>query len=327
MRGRLRMGDDFATGLNRKVIVRVVRGTTPVMTTNSRSWAAARVELLRWTAERRNPDGGWGYRAGRPNRLEPTGWALLARRTLAGPEDELVLQRWKTRDGLLVEGPSGAVNLAFAGLAALAWLGLSQGKPLHALDALVTALTKERGVRLPPSREVLQDNQMQGWPWVSGTFTWVEPTAWCLLALKRWRASGAATAEVRARIDEGEAVLIDRALPTGGWNYGNPLVYGKVLQPFVPTTALALLALRDRARAPEVSRGLEWLRTNRLSEPSPSALAWAAIGLRAFGVDAADLRDRLLRHVEPGLVENDLVAAAQVAEGLEAGREGDPFAV
>ena len=278
-------------------------------------------------AERRNPDGGWGYRPGRPSRLEPTSWALLARQQTAGTLDTAVFDRWKMQDGLLTEGPSGAVNLAFTGIAALAWLGLSQGRPGHRLEAMLTTLRETHGVRLPASKETLQDNQLQGWAWVPDTFSWVEPTAWCLLAMKRWRASGAAVKETHIRIGEGEALLLDRALPTGGWNYGNPLVYGKVLQPFVPTTALALLALHDQPRATQVAGGLGWLSAHRLSELSASALAWAAIGLRAFGVDVTDLRDRLLTLVEPSLVETDMVSSAQVAEALAESEGGGLLAV
>jgi len=252
---------------------------------------------------------------------------MIAKRDAASPSDPGVFRRWKTRDGLLVEGPSDAVNLAFVGLGAFAWLHLPLGQADKGLHSLLTALAKQRGIQLGPSTEVVQDNRLQGWPWVPDTFSWVEPTAWCLLAMKRWNASGKAPSVAQSRIREGEGVLADRALAGGGWNYGNPLVYGKVLQPFVPTTALALLALRDEPRRTQVVDGLEWLRAHRLSELSASGLAWAAIGLRAFGADVSDLRDRLLAYVEPGLVDSHVAVAAQVAEALAVQAEGDPFAL
>ena len=36
-----------------------------------------------------------------------------------------------------------------------------------------------------------QDGSLQAWSWVDGTFSWVEPTAWCLLLLKKWRLQAA----------------------------------------------------------------------------------------------------------------------------------------
>ena len=49
------------------------------------------------------------------------------------------------------------------------------------------------------------------------------------------------------RIRDGEAVLRDRVCVDGGWNYGNSNVFGKNLPAYIPTTAIALLALQDRA--------------------------------------------------------------------------------
>jgi hypothetical protein len=64
----------------------------------------------------RNPDGGWGYRGGAASRLEPTSWALLARRT---PSEFGVLTRWPTTANLLLERHGGTPNFAFHGLALL----------------------------------------------------------------------------------------------------------------------------------------------------------------------------------------------------------------
>src|SRR5262249_42902645 len=91
-----------------------------------------------------------------------------------------------------------------------------------------------------------QDNTLQGWPWIEESFSWVEPTAWCMLAMKISSAL-LPDRERAARIDEAERLLLDRMCQTGGWNYGNSNTLGRELSAHVPTTALALLALRIAA--------------------------------------------------------------------------------
>ena len=53
-----------------------------------------------------------------------------------------------------------------------------------------------------------QDPNLRGWPWTTGASSWVEPTAYALLALKSFAPKlpwGA-----RARIEEGERLVYDR---------------------------------------------------------------------------------------------------------------------
>jgi hypothetical protein len=54
-------------------------------------------------------------------------------------------------------------------------------------------------------------------------------------------------------------MLYDRMCPGGGWNSGNPLVYGVAGVPRVGTTAWALLALRDQSERAEIQLSLRWL--------------------------------------------------------------------
>lgn len=286
-----------------------------------RTWNLAAGELRRWLDLRRNRDGGWGYRPGRPSRLEPTCWALIAK----GAADTAVLERWPRHEGLPVEGPSGAVNIAFAGLAAFTRLCAAAHPPDDCPD--VRVLGSVHGITLPPYDVVPQNNDLRGWPWVDDTFSWVEPTAWCLLALKCWRRLGGHAPWLAQRVGAGDALLADRAIPTGGWNYGNPRVYGKVLPAFVPTTALALLALGDRSRDAAAVRGLTWLAGHQLAEASGSAMGLAAICLDRFGVDVGGLRNRLVKGLDAVLDRGDVVAAGQVCAGLEGGGPDGAFAV
>src|SRR5262249_9915411 len=102
------------------------------------------------------------------------------------------------------------------------------------------------------------------------------PTCWSLIALKR--VSGYDEA-LRARIDDGERMLFDRVCHDGGWNYGNSNAFTQDLRPYVPTTALGLIALANRTDRDEVRRSLAWLEATALSERSAMALSLTAIAL------------------------------------------------
>ena len=68
---------------------------------------------------------------------------------------------------------------------------------------------------------------------------------------------------------------------------------GKELAPYVPTTAVALLALRDRASEPVVMQGLAFLERHSTSERSAMALGLASRALRAYGRDTTAVRAAL----------------------------------
>lgn len=243
--------------------------------------------ILRQTLSNlRNTDGGWGYYPDKQSRLEPTCWALLALARDAGTAvDAGVLDRWPRRRDWLIDAPgAGApVNYAFNAVAGLTLLQDPAGVP--ATRPIATALATARGLELPQSVAIQQNNSLQAWPWIDQTFSWVEPTAWCLIFLKKCRAATGLTG-VDERIRVGEQVLFDRVCAQGGWNYGSSNVYGQELYPFVPTSALGLLALQDHRDHPAAVRTLAFLRTQATSEPSAMALSMAAIGLRTFGAPA-----------------------------------------
>ena len=122
------------------------------------------------------------------------------------------------------------------------------------------------------------DASIVGWPWVAGTHSWVEPTAMAMLALAR---EGFAD---HPRTREGVRLLLDRAIPTGGWNLGNPIVFGTPLRPLPGPTGLALLALaRLGASSKVVDQALAYLRSALAGTLAPISLGWGLLGLRAWG--------------------------------------------
>jgi hypothetical protein len=231
----------------------------------------------------RNPDGGWPYAAGKSSRLEPTCWALLALvqmdESIAGSR---VLDRWLRQDGWLVDVPGVAPNQAFNALAVLTLL--RQGRTMEDVSSVCSRLVASKGLPAGQVSELRQDNSLQGWSWIDGTFSWVEPTAWGLLVMKRLRTIGSQVPGVDARIEDGERLVLDRVCEVGGWNYGNSNVFGQQLWPYVPTTALALLAMVDVRDHPVVIKSLEQLQRDARSERSAVALALTLICLRAYDV-------------------------------------------
>jgi hypothetical protein len=249
-----------------------------------------------------NRTGGWGYSAAKSSRVEPTAWALLALAETAAP-DPGEWQAFATRhlqflkscqraDGLLLEYPEAPPNLAANGIAAcvLAHLAPAGGEaPL--LARLLGGLASVKGVAADTVPDSPQNNALQGWPWIPGTFSWVEPTSWCVLALKKTRQLYHDAAA--PRIIEGDKLLLNRSCEAGGWNYGNGSALGQDLRPYVPTTALALIALQDHQSDPVVERSLAYLDRARVTEPSAMALAMTVLCLRIYGRPADDVEERL----------------------------------
>ncbi len=91
-----------------------------------------------------------------------------------------------------------------------------------------------------------------------GTASWVEPTAHALLFLRSLPPE-LLPPQAAKRRQLAERMLFDRMCPGGGWNSGNPLVYGVAGVPRIGPTAWALLALRDHSERAEIQMSLAWL--------------------------------------------------------------------
>jgi hypothetical protein len=279
--------------------------------------------LRRQLLDARNYDGAWGYEAGRRSRLEPTCWALLAH---AKPREDAhgILAAWPSNGGALVEHREGLANWTFHALALSTRLALGAASAVE-LHPLAKALTDARGLAAKSSPAQRQDNSLQGWSWIDDTFSWVEPTAWALLALKICRAKGMAVSGSGKRIRDGEAVLRDRVCVTGGWNYGNSNVLGQNLPAYIPTTAIALLALQDRGDETFVQRSLEYLEAHAAGHASTRALALSTLALRrhrrsTMFVEAA-LRAWLASHPPP-----DVLSVGMALCALETSAVDETFA-
>jgi hypothetical protein len=203
------------------------------------------VSALDWLLGVQSANGSLGIDRDNPQPCWTTGWAVLAwnmaAKKLPNPDG-----RW-----------SAAANRAEA------WMLTVAGRHLENND-------ETKGV-------LGHDTTLEGWPWVIGTHSWVEPTAINVLAMR----SAGHSDHTRCR--EAVKLLLDRQLPGGGWNYGNTVVFGHALRPHVQATGLVLAALAaEKAIRPKVQASLGFL-SHALSERTTAAsLGFALMGLAAY---------------------------------------------
>jgi hypothetical protein len=140
-------------------------------------------------------------------------------------------------------------------------------------------LLSNRGQSVQRSETFGHNTELVGWAYAEGTHSWVEPTAFAVLAMKT------AGRQHEAAAREGIAVLIDRQLPGGGLNYGNTVVLGQLTRPHIQPTGIGLLALAGEADASgRITKSVAWLRRSIGPQTTPTSLAWATLGLKAHGV-------------------------------------------
>jgi hypothetical protein len=202
-------------------------------------------------------------------------------------------------------------------LALLAWQrGGIDGEAGYAsaIESAVSWLLDAAGIAVENDPPYLgHDSQLIGWSWGPATHSWVEPTSYAILAL---RSVGRAQ---HPRVREGVRLLLDRAVDTGGWNYGNPSVIGRRLRPFPAVTGIALAALRGEPIDDRVQRGVEYLARVAPSLRAPISVAWAIIGLSSWDARPFEADRLLVRAAErvPGGSSDCLHDALLLLAGAE----------
>ena len=236
-----------------------------------------------------NPDGGWGYGPGRASLVEPTGLGVLAlhsRGDVAAAGRGLAFLK-------SCQKPSGAVGIdpraaegnwmAYAALLSFHALGVSEEARrlknwILGFEDASSRFTKEDISAIAAFNRY--DASIPGWSWTPRTTAWVEPTALFIIALRR---AGVPPAEKRIKF--GIDLILDRRVPSGGWNFGNPYSKSYELEASAMSTALALAAL-GAAGVPEgrpaVGAGIRFLEKSLAGDVSTATLAWTLLALRSF---------------------------------------------
>ncbi len=268
------------------------------------------------------PTGGWSYAGSSRLATEPTCLAILALQAAKARPD---LVRAARRALTTQQDSRGAVRGRddlpetrwTTALAALAWLRPTETDEFaeprrRAVGWLLRASGSAVKVNAPIRRH---DTELVGWSWIDGTHSWLEPTAYAVLALRR---CGLAD---HSRTRQGVRLILDRAIPSGGWNYGNSEVLENELRPFAETTGIALLALADEPRVAAIDAAVRLLQARLPDTRAPLALGWGVLGLCAWSAPppaasewlAASAAQLRLAEPDPLAAAVLLWASAQVA--------------
>jgi hypothetical protein len=272
--------------------------------TGCKEKSATEAHLARLLLEQ-NEDGGWGYYAGKESRVEPSGWSLLALLQCDSSSKVIKAREHALRYlvGAQLENgswPAAPQQAQGAWVTAVACLAVQQANgPAQVLRRAAKFLCNAwprdgawwrrlvEKLRRKPSVSK-QNSGYRGWSWTPGTSSWVEPTACALIALHNLP-SDLLPRNFAKRRRLAEAMLTDRMCPGGGWNSGNPMVYGVPGIPNADMTCLALLALLWSADArAERDVSLRWLTTRGRDLRAAKSRAMAEFCLRVHGDALSD---------------------------------------
>jgi len=258
--------------------------------------------------ENQNQDGGWGALRGKHSNTEATSLAVMALNASPHNSAEENCKRavnwlvrhqnqdhsWPlnetTKEGswttaLAITALSDSAENRDHALAAARWLLTQEGsKPGILAEIILWATGKSNVNKL--------NNDLIGWSWVPNSFSWVEPTSYALIAVKKLRAR-LADPNADERIRQADAMIYDRMCNGGGWNYGNSKVLDYALWPYPDITAVALIAVQDHAREQANQESLRVLSKIARETDSGLALCWAAICFNIYGQDNADFRKQI----------------------------------
>jgi len=240
-----------------------------------------KLRLISELTERQQPNGGFSNNHDETARPDATAWALTALQRTDFAENRLnegreYLTQFQSLDGRISLSKENDNITWITPISLLAWGG-------H--EDFLTHRTKAEKFLLSVSGEHFVqkgnalgfDTSIRGWPWILSTHSWVDSTAYAILAL---RSIKALVTPLHPRIDEAVNMLMDRQLESGGWNYGNTSLFGVELRPTMESTALAMTALNNLVESKKLKLSYNYLIDQIQSNSSMLSLSWAVIALR-----------------------------------------------
>lgn len=230
---------------------------------------------------RRLADGGLVDRSGGTFHVPATAWSILAFRAAGEPHEDLERSRRRLTDEQDADGRLSIDRVHRdvcwpTALSILAWDHSSSGQAAQEHGARFLLETTGVHPEKKPGDPATHNTALQGWPWVIGTYSWIEPTALSILAL---HATGY---RQHPRLQEAVSLILDRQLPHGGWNYGNTLLFGRELHPMPESTGAALTALAGLVPPDGLARSLDYLQGEIDRLRTPVSLGWSLLGLAAW---------------------------------------------
>ena len=252
-------------------------------------WNSQIVERLAGTTE-------WTYHRGGPSFAEPaalTGLALLGAEQVSAA---IPAAEWLAS----IQSPAGSVGISAAeatpcwptALAISVWAQWNRlarsDRFAQNIENAITWTLRHEGKTSPPREGLGHDTSIRGWSWALGTHSWLEPTSMFVIALHQ------AGQPHHPRTLEATRMIVDRQLPSGGFNYGNTTVLGQQLLAHIQPTGLALAALGvAQISEHRVTRSIEYLLQEWPTLTSTASLCFAAIGLAAYDRSPTSLDQKL----------------------------------
>jgi len=231
--------------------------------------------VVGWLAAQKS----WAYHGDAPLASEPaalTVMALLAHRRRATSALDWLVDRQQADGsvGVTLEQTTPGWTTAQAVLAWALADRQASGEGLRYVTATARGtawLLGARGVPLERNEQLGHDSTL-----IEGTHSWIEPTAWAVLALK------AVGLRQHARTREAVRLLVDRLLPEGGCNFGNTFVLGQQLLPHMQSSGICLLALAgEKIDDPRIDRTAEYLERQISRRTATASLSYSLLGLAA----------------------------------------------
>jgi hypothetical protein len=252
------------------------------------------------TLAQRFVDGtGFEHIAGGSVRSDATCWAILALESTRAQKQLIHQARGhlvslQSKDGRVGLTPRHPEVYWPTALAILAWLGSpehkeSQARAIRFLVGDTEILSKS--LSKSSSKEIIgYDTTIRGWSWTEKSYSWVEPTALAVIALRTAGHKG------HRRVQDGVDLLMDRQLPGGGWNVGSTIVFGNALNPMPENTGMALQALSGLVPKKDVESSIRYLLSCVGRLRTPFTLGWSLLGLSAWG-HGVEKQDEMVSNV------------------------------
>jgi len=316
-----------------------------------------RAELLSHLQNSQNSDGGWSFHGGGDSRVESTCWALVALANSHESAQAHIAQglafvksqqlpdgAWPAASGM----SSGGWVTSLAALtltqfpanekyvsAALQWLCDDYPRDSSRWQKFLKSLS-------PAKQHASHNDEFRGWGWTPRTSSWVEPTSFALMAFAAVSAkpeeasvgfsTGASSSvaksgipiqlakQISDRRSLATGLLYDRMCAGGGWNCGNPRVYGVDGEALILPTCWALLALRETTEHPNRALSLAWLQKSFAAIASAGSHALAQITLQHYGIPVPATSRNLLDWSAADLTGQGTHVAAWAALALNSSR-------
>jgi len=151
----------------------------------------------------------------------------------------------------------------------------------------------------PRVKKFGHDTSLAGWSWAPATHSWVEPTAYFVVALHE-----AGYADNPRRL-EGVRLLVDRLLPSGGANSGNTVVFGQELLAHTQFSGVVAWALAgEEVNDVRLEKTIQRLKQVTDRPTGAASLAWAARGLAAHSQANAAIAEQIANKLTQSVEKN-----------------------